>query len=315
MKIIKLFHCCVVFFTVLFITNCATYNPTNVYEGIEILSFNQTRGYEFRNPTSSKLLIILEGSSWNSSLGRQKNNRWYDVGMASQLIPLLRDRYTIFIPERFDREPGENYFNNFNDRARYTFDNVLISYKESITTYLTQNEFDSIVIFSASEGAFAMPILYSYINDTIANTNITLLISLAGGGLSPREGNYIFANAKNTPRAYRSLYEILVEEYKTKPYPDSLEIGYFGAPYRFWSSLIDVRPFDYYKDINIPVLFLHGERDIRVTVESTRYVEKNLPHKPFEYIYYPRMGHSPSNRREVIRLHKDIANWIIKNDS
>jgi dipeptidyl aminopeptidase/acylaminoacyl peptidase len=65
-------------------------------------------------------------------------------------------------------------------------------------------------------------------------------------------------------------------------------------------------------NINIPVLFLHGELDRNVSVESTRYVEDNLPDKPFDYIYYPEMAHGPATGKDLIRLRKDIKDWLIK---
>jgi dipeptidyl aminopeptidase/acylaminoacyl peptidase len=93
-----------------------------------------------------------------------------------------------------------------------------------------------------------------------------------------------------------------------------LEIGFLGMPYRMWNSFINIQPFDFYKTINIPVLFINGEKDTLVSVETTRYIQNNLPGKPFEYIYYKNMGHGPSNYNGVIKLRNDIANWIISND-
>ena len=81
--------------------------------------------------------------------------------------------------------------------------------------------------------------------------------------------------------------------------------------YRWRNSILDKRPFDYYVNINIPVLFLHGELDRNVPVESTRYVEDNLPDKPFDYIYYPEMAHAPTTREELNMIRNDIRNWLV----
>jgi len=68
--------------------------------------------------------------------------------------------------------------------------------------------------------------------------------------------------------------------------------------YPWWNSLFDYKPFNDYKNINIPVLFVHGELDINVPVESTIYVRDNLPDKPFEYLIYPGADHNSYMRSE-----------------
>jgi alpha-beta hydrolase superfamily lysophospholipase len=227
---------------------------------MEIVSFGYTKGYEFKNDTSKKLLIILEGSSWNSVLGEKRNNRWYDVMMGSQMLQVLQDTYTIFIPEKFNREPGINYFDDFDERARYTFDNLLTCYREVITEYLAQSDYESIVMIGNSEGAFLLPLLYYQLD----STRISLLVSCFGGGLFPHEIFNVLVASEVTPTSWKKMYMQVIEAYKNKPYPDSLEIGFMGMPFRYWSSMVDIRPVDYYQNIDIPVLFVQGEKDYRV---------------------------------------------------
>jgi esterase/lipase len=282
---------------VVFLSSCATtYNRKNPYPNIETVSFTYSSGYEFKNPNSKKLLIIIEGSGWNSVLGKKNNNVWENVGIASQFIPLLQDRFTIFIPEKFNRQPGETYFEDQDERSRYVFDNLLTCYRESITEYLSHNEYESIVIIGGSEGSILLPVLYLQID----NANISLLVSYAGGGLSLHESYPILAASNIIQRSWKKLYKEVIELYLSKPYPDSLETGY-----------IDIRPIDYYELIDIPVLFVHGEKDNRIPVESTRYIEKNLSKKNFNYIYYPSMRHNPYNYKETVKWREDIVNWII----
>jgi pimeloyl-ACP methyl ester carboxylesterase len=308
---INMFKLFMITIMVVLLQACATtYNRVDPYPNMEIRAFNYSNAYEFKNHDSKKLLIILEGSSWNSVLGNRKNNTWRDVGMASQMVQVLQDRYTIFVPERFSREPGLNYFDDLDDRAQYTFDNVLSCYRESITEYLSQNEYESIVMLGSSEGAFILPVLYHQID----NTNISLLVSVAGGGLSPREIYPILAISDITPISWKKLYNQVIQRYQSKPYPDSLEIGFMGLPFRYWSSMVDIRPIDYYEYIDIPVLFVQGAKDYRIPKESTQYIEQNLPGKPFDYIYYPKMGHGPSGYKDTVILREDIANWIIAHE-
>jgi esterase/lipase len=274
------------------------------------LSFTYSKGYEFKNPESKKLFIILEGSGWTSVLGEKRDNRWSDVGMASQMLQVLQSRYTIFVPEKFNREPSINYFNDFEERAEYTIDNLITCYTESITEYLSQNDYESVIIMGTSESAIILPVLYHQL-DTI---HISLLISFAGGGLSLHESYPILVKSDATPKAWKKMYKQVIETYRSKPYPDSLETGFIGMPFRFWNSIIDIKPINYYENIDIPVLFIQGVKDYRVPKESTQFVEKNLPGKPFYYKYYSKMGHGPSNYSETVMLREDIAEWIIEHD-
>jgi pimeloyl-ACP methyl ester carboxylesterase len=107
--------------------------------------------------------------------------------------------------------------------------------------------------------------IYQHIN----STKIKLLVSVAFGGLSLHEMYPILAESKVTPSAYKKLYRQLIGDYyKTKPYPNSDTDGYIEMPFKF-CSIVDIRPFDYYAKINIPVLFVHGAKDSRIPVEST----------------------------------------------
>jgi dipeptidyl aminopeptidase/acylaminoacyl peptidase len=86
-----------------------------------------------------------------------------------------------------------------------------------------------------------------------------------------------------------------------------------GTELLWITSILKIRPFDYYKNINIPVLFVHGEKDYNVAVESTMFVQENLPGKLFEYIYYQDMKHSPAGigaYYQQYRIRNDITKWI-----
>jgi pimeloyl-ACP methyl ester carboxylesterase len=74
---------------------------------------------------------------------------------------------------------------------------------------------------------------------------------------------------------------------------------------------MDYKPFDDYVNINIPVLFIHGELDIEVPVESTHYIQENLPDKPFEYIYGNCCNHSLGCDMAKTLFATDVKQWII----
>jgi esterase/lipase len=247
---------------------------------MQTLSFSAGRhGYEFRRQNSKKLLIIIEGSDWCSVLGRVKNGRWIYTGMTAQIRQALSEQYTIFVPEKFNWRIGVDYFNNMTERECYTADNLLKCYTNIINEYLKSHNFDSIAIMGVSEGAILLPLLYN----NIVNTKVSSLISLFGGGLSIHEDMVLLENLHSTPNSWKRFYKKILTTYQSKPYSVSIKEGYLGMPLKFWSSIIDILPFEYYKHINIPVLFIQGKRDYRIPKESTEYIQTNLPGKPFIY--------------------------------
>jgi dipeptidyl aminopeptidase/acylaminoacyl peptidase len=82
--------------------------------------------------------------------------------------------------------------------------------------------------------------------------------------------------------------------------------------YVWYNEFFDYSPFDYYLNINIPILFIHGETDINVPVESTRYIQEQLPNKPFEYYYFEHTDHNLFNKKAIKKLKTDGVKWVIE---
>ena len=168
----------------------------------------------------------------------------------------------------------------------------------------------------ASEGAIILPHLYEKISD---KEKIKGMVTYAGGGLSMYESMTILSTAKITPGTHKKMYAYVIENYDKgiEAWSNSIGVDKYGTVLLWLTSLLEFRPFDYYKNINIPVLFIHGEKDFNVAVESTRYVQENLPEKPFEYIYYKNMAHGPNSLSftytfQLHRIRNDMAKWINK---
>ena len=293
------------------------YSPEEYYPPYETLFFENGKGYEIRNENSDKLIIPLGGGpGWRSAIGRPEE-RIGGGRLIDMLLPLHED-YNIFIPEKFNWEPGLYYLYDIHARERYTVDIILAGYAGVINEYLSRNNYETIIIAGFSEGALLLPELYFQLDEFY---KITALISIAGGGLSDYEQYEIrliklLSEEKpftepyiNDPAGYIEMIETGFSMYSEEPYPDSIER--FGTVTMRWlTSIMFRRPFDFYTDIEIPVLFIHGEMDTNVPVESTKYVEKNLPDKPFDFIYYPEMAHGSVTKEELDRLRSDIANWL-----
>jgi pimeloyl-ACP methyl ester carboxylesterase len=280
--------------------------------------------YEMGNLAADTLVINIEGSGWGSTLGRRGGiGVWMYTGMTAQVIQPLRKDYTFILPEKWKRDPGEEaginsgvYYEDLDARLLYTMKNLVENYAESINLYLSDNSFESIFLVGSSEGAVILPLLYEKISE---KEKIKGMVVYAGGGLSMYDSMKILSTAKITPRMYRKMYAYVIENYDKgiEQWSNSIGVDKYGTVLLWMSSFLAFRPFDYYEDINIPVLFIHGEMDYNVAVESTRYIQNNLPEKPFEYIYYKYMGHGPDpfSLDYTFQFHKirnDIAKWINK---
>ena len=297
-----------------------SYHPQRKYPDYNELFFSGGKGYEFRNDESNKLLIVLEGGGTESAIGNLMVGRGIDYLLS---VNELRERYTFFVPEKFNRMIGMNYWKDMEDLERYTIDNLLDNYYEVITEYLSYNDYESIVIFGGSEGGIILPLLYNRLD----NKNIKALVSFAaGGGLTYYEETQIlykkvlsndisFALLSEDKRAYNiNSMEEGLQEYQTEPYPDSFErVTMTTTSRRYATSRMRLNLFEQLKKIKIPMLFMHGELDINIPVESTRAIEEKLPNNPFDFIYYPQWAHQLVGE-QVYVLQRDITQWILRID-
>jgi esterase/lipase len=289
---------------IIFLNGCTDYNHKNPYSNMEILQYDNAKAYVFKNTSSEKLIVTIEGSSWTSVLGSKRKQKWISVRMGNQIIQALGDKYTIFIPEKWDWNPETYYDMNFKSRINYTMDNLLECYLTSINMYLSEYHYSSIVLIGQSEGAALLPIIYESIKDKY---NVTCMVSLYYGGLSAYESFSILKDSAKTPENNKQFMQYYCDMYETNDdnsYKTESQI----------LTLMRIRPFEYYKDINIPVLFIHGEKDYNLPVESTKYIQNHLPEKPFEYLYYKNMAHGSAGYFQTIKERKYISEWIIKND-
>lgn len=300
----------IIIITFLCICSCVTYNHKDPYPNMGIIHYNSYTAYEFRDFPSDKLIVIFDGSGYNSSLGRYNGKKWTSVSIASQLVPLLREEYTILVPEKLARMAGKNHFDDMDDRANYTSENLIDCYKTILNLYLNEKNYSSIVLIGNSESGILLPLIYESI---LKKDLVKGMVSIAGGGLSLYENMEILSTSKVTPKNWKNGYLGMIELYRENDfqYLDSITEGFSGMSLRWFNSMMNIRPFEYYKNINIPILFVHGKKDYNVPVESTEYIENNLSGKPFIYLYYENMDHSPTYS-QTIQLRNDVAEWVKK---
>jgi pimeloyl-ACP methyl ester carboxylesterase len=141
------------------------------------------------------------------------------------------------------------------------------------------------------------------------------MVSISYGGLSLYESYTILSTARTGyPLDWVEMFNYILNTYNpvNNEFPNSFEEDIYGLTYRWFSSIIHIKPFDYYRNINIPILFVHGNNDYNVPVESTGYIQQNLPEKPFEYYYY-NWDHQPHTKPDILQFRKEIAEWIMNN--
>ena len=109
-------------------------------------------------------------------------------------------------------------------------------------------------------------------------------------------------------RAALSYIDVVAEDVRNNP--QSIEDRYLGLHFVRWNSFFGYVPLDYLAGVDIPLLFVHGELDWSVPVESTRIIDELNISPLFDFIYYDDMGHelrTSSQRRRPVR---DIRDWL-----
>jgi len=285
------------------------------------LFFSGGKGYEFKNDKNDRLIVYIGGFGWGSAIEAGWSGKIIDALLA---VTELKERYTFFIPEKFNRENGVFYGLDTEERKRYTIDNILDNYCNVISEYLSQNNFKSVIIYGVSEGAFILPLLYKRLNIP----DIKALVSDAGGGgltyyeqqrvllekLLKNDKSFASVTSKEERMNLQNYYETWIQTFHNQASHDSIDFFLFSPmTYRWFDSITQLRLIDYYENINIPILFIHGNSDIDIPVETTQYMEKNFPGKQFDFYYYPEMTHIQI-KQQVYLPQKDITEWVLSTD-
>ena len=264
--------------------SCATFNKIDPYPGMETIRYDDETVYVFDNRTSDTLVVFFDGSGWTSVLGKKGENKWESVRFGLPLVDALKEKYIILLPEKLNWEAGKDYTNKIEERKNYTIDNILTGYINAVNSYIQKHRFEKIVLIGFSEGAMILPLIYTKINHS---EKISGMVSIAFGGLSIYESYDILSKSPLVPNQYQDAYRQIVDAYTREDQisQNADEIALSNMTYRYFNSIIKIRPYNYFTDIDIPVLFIHGKKDINIPVESTLHIQENLEHKPYTYIF------------------------------
>jgi pimeloyl-ACP methyl ester carboxylesterase len=282
------------------------------YPDMRTIIYGNNRAYEFKNGNSDQLIINIEGSGFYSVLGVSTQDTMQKAGWWYFLVEEFGGEFSILVPEKLNFELGKNYYYDVNTRREYTVENLIENYSNVINNYLTENNYSKIILVGSSEGACILPGLYKKL---LNKDKISGMVAISYGGLSWYEQMKILAESPlNIHYLLRDIYKN-IDLYKTdiELYPDSIG-DFIGNAYTYWNSIFDYSPFEEYKDIEVPILFIHGELDTNVPVESTKFIQENLPDKPFEYLYYGDADHHSfrNSIKTINNLRDKSREWMYR---
>lgn len=173
-------------------------------------------------------------------------------------------------------------------------------------------------IVGASEGATLAPILATYIPET---KKIVLLGS--GGGMTMKEDfqllekSRLAREAKNTEEIKKEI--LIIENQMNEMINNPLSTKTWAGgtnTYKWWASILNVRPLEYMLDLDIPILLMHGDRDTSSSIETSRLSDnqfklkekKNLSYK--EYKGYDHNWNNEKGENKTKDILIDLVSWL-----
>lgn len=283
-------------------------------EQIKLGDNNFVNYYSLVREDSDTLMIYLEGSGCQSVMGVKEGGKWIRGGNPYSFAKKHFPNYDFLTLDNVNITMGGDHFNDPAVINNYTFDNRVSSSVSVIDTFLdnSNKDYKEIIIFGISQGGHILPRVYSQLKNKDA---VTRLIALGSGGLSQYEEFMILKDSKlpmepGFKEGYAAIEEVYPDIIQN---PDSVEMQYFGFPYKMWYGFLKYNPMEDYRTINIPFLLLHGAEDTSSPVETARAVESEFQtagKANLKYIEYPTMGHGPESKEQSDQLFNDIKSWL-----
>ncbi len=230
--------------------------------------------------------------------------------MSNPLSQQFKNTYNILIPEKLNFSPGEVYIDTPEVLSLSTVQDLGFSYAKKIDSFLSNHNYNEIIIIGASEGGALLPFIYTNLE---SKNEIDKLVIWSGGGLNQlKELQILKDSSVKMPAQYRELCGQVDDMAKIiNSNPQAIDKFYLGLPYMRWSSFFQYEPLEYIRQIRIPILFIHGEQDWSTPVESTRIIQDSNISELFDFYYYPKMEHSPLSYSELKKVLEDIEEWLI----
>ena len=252
------------------------------------------------------LIVFLDGSTMNSSLGRKGSILpWKSFSAAYTFQNKLSKEFDFLVPERMNMEAGIDYSEDTLRLREYSLENRVTAPVYCINEIIQKNLYKNISIIGYSEGGLLLPKVYN----SLANKNfIKKLICISGGGFTYFDLAKTTLNERGLPENY--VDSTIAEINKD---PNSVTKFAFGHPYNKWNSFLYYNPLEEYKRIDIPILVIHGDSDKNGSVESSRFLKKKfdeLGKTNLEYLELKNADHNFEEQQDQVI--KEIEIFIIK---
>ncbi len=289
-----------------------------IYENIKTYKIKDKNGFinyhllpAEKENKQKNLLIYIEGSSTFSVIGFKSENKWKMVSFTPFLRLYLDKKFDVLVPDKYNMESGNNYKRTDKKVMKYyTLKDRVDGSIKCIDEFLDNNkEYENCYIMGISEGSGIAAKIYNNLKN---RDRIKKIIFCSQGGLSQYECFKIQYERYN-PNYKKELENIDKITEDIKKNPDSLSKMYLGWPYKRWSDFMFYRPIDDIVKINILVLVMHGDKDLSVPVESSRFVKDEfdkIGKTNLTYKEYKDRDHGYNENFEY--LVKEIESWLLK---
>ena len=262
---------------------------------------------------SKDLLICINGSAKESVLGKKVGKSWETVSLPFFIRKSIGSSVDILIPEHPNMEAGKLYANDLKTLSSDHFEIKTKAYATIFDFILTQSTYKRVFLLGYSEGGYMLPRILLMLKYP---EKINGLILCSSGGLSyaeilaiQRQSNALFSEKYRL--ALNQLDAVIQEIKHSKDKKQSDQKFFLGWPLAKWRSYLFYRPIDDLRKLSIPILVLHGENDLNIPVESSRYIEdvfKKDKRGNLSYIEYKQSNHTYNGQWE--HLIQDIQHWI-----
>lgn len=243
------------------------------------------------NKNNDNLIVFLDGSTMNSSLGIKGSILpWKSFSAAYILQKKLSEDFDLLVPDRMNMETGKDYSGDTLRLSEYTLENRTIASAKSIDAVIQQNRYENILIIGYSEGGLILPKVY---NQLVDKQKVKKIISISAGGFT----YYDLAKTTLKERGLKDNYvDSTISEINKNP--DAINKFAFGHPYKKWKDFLYYNPVDEYKKIDIPLLVIQGDSDKNVSVESSRYLKRKFEELGKKNITYIELKNADHNFEE-----------------
>lgn len=278
------------------------------YDEIDHSTRGSSTYYRWMVPGSRRLIVYLEGSGLYSVLGTEEKGRLDSYTVSYVILDAWKDSADILIPEKPGMHKGGQFYGDASVLASYTVEDHASSHARGIDDHLSRYQYDEVFLVGFSEGGALLPAVYEAME---RKGEITGLVAVGAGVMNQYDEFILLAESPLTMNdQYRNgLSHVAEAREKIMQDPESIEKWYLGWPYRRWSSYFSYTPANLYRDVPVPVLFLHGEKDTSSPVESSL-AANSLGLSNCTVITYPEMGHGPDTDEQRTRLFTDITEWF-----